>query len=470
MSVTLVLDVGSTSVKGILLKKGVLCASKSVEISTKRNTKGEVTQQPEDWWKAVQAICDHWKTEKTALLQQVANITFSGQMQDVIMLGVNPVPPAILYSDGRAEAEAAFIECTCGPLFSSIRNELDGTAPFAKMLWLARHKPALYHTCQAFGFSAKDYLIYQMTGRATTDVTTASTTGMYHLERGDWLREELQAVGIDAGKLPPLRRADEVAGELGEEVAQRLHLPPGISVFVGAGDAGATTLAAGLTATDQMYMYLGTTGWIGYTTDVAPKKADGTFTLAHPTKAGYIRVAPLLNVGSAVQWAADLFFDGDVEAFNETAQTSTPGAEGLLFLPYLGGERCPVRDPEAKGLLVGLSYSTTKAQIARAVLEGVAFAFRQARELLGDLSQERVPVLGGGGRSPLFTQVLAEVLDVELHVRENSEYLAAEGMSWEAGAHTALDSFVVKPNPAHQTVYRESYERFKRLYPAFSEL
>lgn len=385
-------DIGTTNIKGVLVSKD---AETTHEISfplkvDERN--GRFEQNPDDWLHSFFHIVQQWRTAGVPA-SEIRMISFSGQMQDTIPVdsGLRPVRPAILYSDGRAEKEAAEIIDTVGMkrIGEITANPFNGTLVLPKLQWLKNNEPENFMRITHVLISAKDYVIARLTGRSVTDPSSASTAGCMDIRTCDWSTELVENLGFERTLLPVIVRPGDIAGSLHEEAAQASGLAAGTPVLCGIGDAGAATLGAGVYSGNRTYIYLGTTGWVATASNQYGSTEDGVFNLAFYKPDLYITIAPVLNAGNAYQWAAETFgvavetgSGAGYATFDQLLKEGLSEQNQLLFLPYLNGERCPVQDMKASGCYVGIKANTTKGQMAAAVIEGVAMSIRQVMESL----------------------------------------------------------------------------------------
>ncbi|MCA1011892.1 xylulokinase [Halobacillus halophilus] len=482
-------DLGTSALKGILLdREGHRANEQSIEIETKYGLNGEVEQQPEQWWQALQTILSIWKDTTPGRVEAITAVTFSGQMEDVIPLDPSGTASnAILYSDTRADQEARFIQSK-KPLLSNITgNAIRSSTPLAKLLWMKKHQPPQYQSTKAFVFSAKDYLIHKLTNEIVTDPVTAATSGLMDLNERSWSEELLSDFSIDASKMPRLLEPEEEAGKITAQVSQVTGFSVETPVLCGSGDAGAATLGAGALYEGDLYLYLGTTGWAAAPTKESANKIDGVFTLSHLPEGTNISIAPLLNAGNVHQWAVHTWGDqteSPYDNFEKMAAASPAGANGVLFLPYLHGERFPVMDPEASGAFVGLNPAVQKSDFARAVVEGLCFSCCQVIESLSEKQEGMMTIIGGGTRSRVWTQTLATILNRPIRVPNESEYSTVIGaastafisMGWveDYAEFTkkyidTLGAEVFRPEQENRETYKSQYDRYLRLYPSLKE-
>lgn len=485
-------DIGTTNAKGILVSQdGVIHGERTRPIHTYRE-ESRIEQDPEAWWQAVSEIAHDW-WESGFQSETVQAITLSGQMEDCIPVDGEgkPVRRAILYSDSRAESQARQILERFGEegVRRETGNHMDGQMTFPKILWLQENEPERFSKVVCFLISSKDYVIRQFTGRSVTDPTSAATSGMMNLDNRDWVSTWLGSFGLKLSCLPELLASDEIAGYVTETAFAQTGFKSGTPVLCGMGDAGATTLGAGVTEIGEMYAYLGTTGWVALPAPAVSPFGKGIFHLAHAPVDLLIAIAPLLNAGNVHHWALSVFGDpnrsDDREGFaylEEIMADHDPSASQVVFLPYLHGERCPIQDPDASGSFIGLRGTTSRAEMCASVLEGIAMAIRQVMELLlCEKEIRRITLIGGGSRSRVWNQIIADVCHCKVVVPQDSEFLPALGaaaagfvhLGW-AGSYADFSkrllsvrpSELYRPKERNVQAYDKLYRKFLRLYSA----
>ena len=474
-------DAGTTAVKGTLVNEaGEAVLSRSVELSTLCQD-GFQEQAPQDWWAAFCAISRQFTEEVPA--EDIQGIIMSGQMQDLIPLDadLDPVCPAILYSDGRAGDQATALEQAVGGdyFLNTTGNHCDGSLPLPKLMWLKAHRPELYARTAHILISSKDYLIARLTGICAGDVTACATAGAMDIRRKCWDEKLLSAAGVDEALFPTLYHPHQQVGTVLPEAAAACGYQAGTAVFAGIGDAGATTLASGIRQPGQYNINLGTSGWVAAVSEDILLTEAGVFNLAAAAEGCYINVVPFLNAGNVHKWMAGVLGQTGGTPDYETAAallfSSVPGSHGVLCLPYLCGERFPVLDPDIRGCWFGLSPETTVADLARASLEGVAFSLRQGLEQLPD-TPTSVSLIGGGGQEPVWCQLLADVLGHAITVLPDTQFRAAQALASlvrperSTGTAKAEQEAVYLPRPEHRALYDGLYARYRKLYPALRGL
>jgi xylulokinase len=396
--------------------------------------------------------------------------------------------PAILYSDTRSQTEIQDIHQKIGEdrLKQVTGNLQDASSLLAKLLWLKRHKPDIYARFKTVLFGAHDYIAWKLVGSAHTDFTTAATTGLLDIRQNTWALDIMRAIDLRTDVLPQLVPSHTIDGYLTEDKAALLGFPAGCPVFHGSGDVGTTTLGSNAGEPGTTSCYLGTSGWIATTTANTLANPDsGIFNLRHPDPAKLIQVGPMLLAGGNIQWVIENISsfpqaENRYALLSDKAAEVKPGANGIIYLPYLSGERSPFRAPEARGGLIGLSRETTRADMYRAVLEGVAFAMRSIQESITgrDLNLQSLTLSGGGAKSSIWPQIFADVFHCEVLVLEHAEevgligaaLLGGKALGWYTGYLLPLELLKVKMTYAPKTenipLYNELYAIFRQLYPA----
>lgn len=493
MEAIIALDIGTTAAKAILVDRGgqILARSQAgYELSARG---AEMEQAAADWWAAAQICLKSVMQQKPADVQPIA-LALSGQMQDVILMGEQEaIAPVILYSDGRAQAEAGEVLQKIGEerLIAITGNLQDASSLLAKLLWVKQNKAEWYRQAQTLLIGAHDYITAKLCGERVTDLTTASTTGLLHLQENRWAVELLEALDLRTDWLPQLDSGEQPVGRVSRAAGEVTGLPESLPVFHGIGDAGAATLGAGAGEEGRWYIYLGTSGWLAATVDAPPvDPRSGIFNLRHPDAKRLILIGPMITAAGNFEWLVRQFGalekgqSAEEDAYtllNRVAESAPAGCNGLLYLPYLSGERAPFRDNHARGVFFGLSASTSRAELYRAVLEGVAFAMRTIRDAMPLAAQvERISLVGGGARSSLWPQIFADVFGLPVQVLaqpgdvggRGAALLASKALGWQADFNPK-DYFptekVYYPISQHQHVYDKLYGVFSGLYPALKD-
>ena len=464
------LDVGTSAVKGIALDgdgRVVGSAQAGYELSTPRP--GWAEQDPEDWWRATVSVLDQLR----AVAGPPLGIGLSGQMHGLVVLDDDGrvLRPAILWNDQRTGSECAEIEGALGleRLISLTGNRaLPGfTAP--KLLWLRHNEPDVFRRIARIALP-KDYVRLRLCGEHATDVADASGTLLLDVARRRWSDEMLDALAFERSWLPELLESDEVSGRTRE----------GVPVAAGAGDQAAGALGVGVVHPGPVSVVLGTSGVVFAALDrFAADPQARVHSFCHAVRDTWHAMGVVLSAAGSLHWLRAIV-DGDYELLTAEASRWPPATEGLLFLPYLAGERTPYADPDARGAYVGLNLRHDRGALVRALLEGVAFALRDSLDLIRELGSPPAlgRVSGGGARSDEWLRILATVLELPLQ-RVVVDEAAAFGAALLGGVacgvwpdvHAAVAATVrpqetIEPQPQWVEPYRVAREHFRALYPA----
>jgi xylulokinase len=471
------LDVGTTSVKGLAIdtRDGTVVASAEAGYPLLTPRPGWTEQDPERWWDATRVVL----AELRAAAGEPAGIGLSGQMHGLVALDSadRVLRPALLWNDQRTGAEVEEIEARLGG--PARVTELTGnpvltglTAP--KLAWMARHEPEL-HARIAHVLLPKDYVRLRLCGERATDVTDASGTLWFDVAARTWSDEVLRVLEVDRGWLP---RAEESATVTGAT-------PDATPVAAGAGDQGAGALGVGVAGPGPASVVLGTSGVVLAALEAPAADAQARLqSSCHAVAERWFVMGVILSAAGSLRWLRDATGGAPYEQLLAEAEDWAPGVEGLTFLPYLTGERTPHADPQARGAFAGLTVRHDRGALVRAVLEGAAFALRDALDIVGAVggAVQVGHVSGGGTRSELWLRILASVLELELErptVDAGAAYGAAllggvAGGAWstapEAVAACVRTHGAVAPEADWVAPYAEARERFRALYPALRPL
>jgi xylulokinase len=475
------IDVGTSAVKALIVdeRQGVAAEAEiALEVSRPHNLWSE--QDPEAWWRAVQAAVDQLRAKAPDALAEIGGIGLSGQMHGAVLLDEadRPLRPAILWNDGRSFREAEELGAR-HPALSRAMGVIPMpgfTAP--KLVWLARHEPETFRKVRTV-LLPKDYIRLKLTGARVTEMSDAAGTWWLDEASRSWSDEALAATGLDRSRMPDLVEGSQASGAVRPEIARQWGLRPGVVVAGGGGDAAAGAVGLGAIEDGAAFISLGTSGQLFVTTrhfSPAPEALVHSFCHAVPDR--WFQMAAMLNGASCLAWAAGLLKADIGELLRETEAAYRQPAP-LIFLPYLAGERTPHNDPYARGVFFGLSPETRRTDLAQAVLEGVAFSFADAKQCLerAGTPLARAAMIGGGSRSAFWTRIFAGVLDVPLVRFEGSDKgpafgaarlarIAATGEPPEAvcAAPSVLET--IEPDPRLVELYRPRVETYRSLYRA----
>ncbi|MBV9852210.1 MAG: xylulokinase [Armatimonadetes bacterium] len=480
------LDIGTSGAKALLISaEGAPVASDTQEypLSTPRPLWAE--QDPADWWEGTVRATRNILEKSGIRAEEVAGVGLSGQMHGSVFLdGENNVlRPALLWCDQRTQAQCDWITAQVGRenLVKYISNPvLTGfTAP--KIVWMREHEPDTYAKV-AKVLLPKDYIRYKLTGVHATEVSDASGTALFDVAHRTWSQEVLDAAQIPRAWMPECAESVEITGRISAEAARATGLAAGTPVAGGGGDQAAGAVGSGIVETGIVSNIIGTSGVVfAYADQPATDPDLRVHTFCHAVPGKWHLMGVVLSAGGSLRWLRDTFFAGQpYDEFVPEAADVPPGAEGLIFLPYLTGERTPYPDANARGTFFGMTLRHTRAHFTRAVLEGVAFALNDTFQIFDALGipMTEARTSGGGAKSPLWTQINADVTareHVTLTVDEGpalgAALLAAVGTGAYPSVADACRAAIqpvarVAPHPDAHRAYGRYHAIYRALYPA----
>ena len=486
MSHVLGVDVSTTATKAVVLdREGAVVAVGSEEYPYETPRPLWSEQDPDHWWDATTASVRAALDTAAIAGDAVDAVGLTGQMHGLVTLDASDrvLRPAILWNDQRTAAECDEIRELVGRerLIAVTGNDaLTGfTAP--KLRWVRRNEPDVWSRI-AHVLLPKDLVRLRLTGGRAVDKADGAGTILFDLAARDWSSEILAALDIPRAWLPDTFEGPEVTGTITETAAAATGLRAGTPVVAGGGDQAAAAVGLGSVEAGISSLSLGTSGVVFTTTPTPTVEPEGRLhAFCHAVPDRWHLMGVMLSAAGSLRWFRDALAPGvPFETLVGEAADAPAGSDGLLFLPYLTGERTPHPDPLARGAFVGLTVSHTRAHLTRAVLEGVAFGLRDALELVRDAgltAASEIRATGGGIRSELWRRILADVLGVRIVTTSTAEgaaqgaaTLAAVGAGWFPSVEDACRAFVrvtdaVEPSPATD-VYEERYVRYRELYPA----
>jgi xylulokinase len=482
------IDVSTTGVKALLVDgRGRLVASETTPLALSTPLPLWAEQHPEDWWQATLQSLRRLLARPDVDASAIAAVGLTGQMHGLVLLDERgrALRPAILWNDQRTGAECDVIRATIGRerLIQLTGNDaLTGfTAP--KLLWVRRHEPDIYRRARTM-LLPKDYVRFRLTGALAMDKADGSGTLLFDLARRDWSVEVAHALGVPAEWLPPTYEGPEITATISTAAAAETGLVAGTPVVAGGGDQSAGAIGVGAVEPGIVSAVLGTSGVVFATTDGPVVEKEGRLhAFCHAVPGRWHLMGVMLSAAGSLQWYRDALAPSvDFDALVDEASDVAPGAGGLVFLPYLTGERTPHPDPLARGAFVGLTRRHGRAHLTRAVLEGVAFGLRDCFELVASYARrpDSVRVSGGGAKSALWRRILASVLGVRVE-QVNSTEGAAFGAALLAGVGAGVWPDV--PTACRETIavtgadepveqwlgrYAEMYAIYRAMYPALA--
>ncbi len=423
----------------------------------------------------------------------VSGVCISGLAPDVIPVDKNgnPLGPAILWLDRRATEEEQWIKDYLGEdaVFSLSGNMVDSYFGLVKAVWLRRKRPDIY--CKAYKLlNVVDYVVYKLTGTYVTDYCHAACMGIaFDLKNRRWNKDAISVLGLDIDKLPKLRKADDIAGTVTPEASMNTGLREGTPIAVGCPDGIANFISAGLTQRGDSAASLGTSGLMAVLSESERFVKRMLISPSISSRSMYYNIAAPAFTGGAYKWIRNNIYCGQAkgayDVMNEEAAQVAPGSEGLVLLPYLVGERTPVWDSRARGVLFGISDSHTRATIFRAGLESIALAFLDNVTRMRDSGAYiggTLTVTGGGAKSALLRQILADALNMRVNfigskvsAEMGGAFIAGKAIGLFPSYEVARDSVTVietaEPDPANTAIYHELYTQiYSLLYPSLKDL
>ena len=482
------IDLGTSSVKVLVINQDneiIGDASREYPVSYPKEKWAE--QDPADWWRetknAIKDVVDKYNIPKDA----IKSMSFSGQMHGLVALDEKNavLTPAILWCDNRTEIECDEITKHFGQekLSEYTGNKaLTGfTAP--KILWIKKNYPDIFRKIRHI-MLPKDYVSFKLTGNYSTDVSDASGMLLLDVKNRTWSKDMLEYLEIDQTMLPTLYESYEVCGHVKQDVMDELGLEGDIVVAAGAGDQAAGAVGTGTVVEGIVSVTLGTSGVVFAAHEkYAHDKENRLHAFCH-ANGKYHSMGVMLSAASCLKWWVDTAQKGmSFEHLLQEAESIEEEDKNLVFLPYLMGERTPYADPNAKGAFVGMTMMTQRGHMTKAVLEGVSYGLKDSMEILKDIHVpiKEVRVIGGGAKSPLWKQVLADMFGLEIQEINTNQggALGAAILGAVAAGHfkdvaqgcreMIKVTNTVKPNPDKKAYYDEKYQRFIALYAALKD-
>jgi xylulokinase len=482
------IDVSTTATKAVLVDgRGDVSASASGEYAFSVPRPLWAEQEPSLWWQAAQQAIPAALAAAGIRGSDVEAVGLTGQMHGLVLLDTadKVLRPAILWNDQRTAAECALIRAALGPerLVRITGNDaLTGfTAP--KLVWVRRHEPDTWARA-AHVLLPKDYLRLCLTGEYAMDKADGSGTILFDLAARDWSSEVTTALEIPAEWLAPTFEGPQVTGRVTREAAEATGLAAGTPVVAGGGDQSANAVGVGVVEPGLVALSLGTSGVVfAATAEPLYEERGRVHAFCHALPQRWHMMSVMLSAAGSLRWFRDTLAPGeDFGALTASAASVPPGSDGLLFLPYLSGERSPHPDPLARGAFIGLTLSHDRRHMTRSVLEGVAFGLRDGLQLMQEAGMPppaQIRASGGGLASPLWRQILADVLGAEIAAVNTSEgaaygaaLLAATGAGWHSGVQATVESMVssrpVAAPGEEASRYAEMHAIYRGLYPALA--
>ena len=493
------IDIGTSGTKTVLFDdKGTVIASKTAEYPLHQPQNGYAEQDPQDWANAVLLTIRGVMTESGIAPQDVKGIGLSGQMHGLVMLDAENriIRPAIIWCDQRTSAECKEITEAVGAERLTLITANPALTGFtaSKILWVRKHEPENYARCKHI-LLPKDYIRFVLTGAYATEVSDASGMQLLDVPHRCWSDEVLEKLGIDRALLGQVYESPEITGTVSADIAAKTGLAAGTPVVGGAGDNTAAAIGTGVAETGKAFTTIGTSGVVYAHTDsivIDPRGRVHTFCCAVPGAWHVMGVTQA--AGLSLKWFRDQFCDAEKQTaaglgvdeyvlMDKEAALSPIGANRLLYLPYLMGERTPHLDADARGVFFGLSAMHQKRDLIRAVMEGVAFSLRDCIEVFRemDIRISDMAACGGGGSSALWRQMLADLFGCPITTavsREGAALGAAILAMVGTGAYPSVPEAcraivqtrqACTPDPEDAAVYAQYYQLYRAIYPQLRE-
>ncbi len=485
------IDVGTSGSRAVLIdSEGKIIAAATVEHQSFASPEiGWAEQNPLDWWRASAAAIREVLKSETVRAGDVSAIGLSGQMHGAVFLGEKdePLRPSIIWCDQRTEKQCRELTARIGAerLIELVSNPALTNFTLTKMLWLRENEPEIWNRVRSV-LLPKDFIRLRLTGDKATDVADASGTLLLDVENRRWSKEMLAASDISENLLPRVYESKEITGVISAECAVETGLIAGTKVVAGAGDNAAGAIGMGIARAGAVSATIGTSGVIFAVTDQPSIDLRGRIhTFCHAVPNRWHNTGVTQAAGLSFRWFRDNF--ASAESYDDLVSEAAKipaGADGLLWTPYLMGERTPHIDPSARASLIGLTASHTKAHVVRAILEGVAFSLRDSIEIFKELgaSVSTIRLGGGGAKSALWRQIQADVYGAAVETIAADEgaafgaaLLAAVGAGNWRTVDEACDAAIrvakrIEPNPQAVETMNRQYEKYRAIYPALRSI
>ena len=484
------LDIGTGGSRALLVDErgGVRgsCTAPHAEMTMHRPLWAE--QEPEDWWGAAAKAVRGVLAQTGVRAGEVKGVGLSGQMHGLVMLDAahRVIRPSLIWCDQRSQPQVDAINTSVGRerVLEWIANPVLTGFTLPKLLWVRDHEPAHFERLKKM-LLPKDYVRFRLTGEFASDVSDASGTALFDVVRRQWSYEMVEALGLDREILPKVYESSEVTGAISREAAETTGLAEGTPVAAGGGDQAASAVGNGIVEPGIVSCTLGTSGVVfAHMENVAYDPGGRVHTFCHAVRGKWHVMGVTQGAGLSLQWFRNQLAPGVAyDALMAEAATARAGSDGLYWLPYLMGERTPHLDATVRGGWIGLTARHTRAELMRAIVEGVSYSQRDGLDIIEELGVpvESVRVSGGGANSPFWRQVLADVLNkrvVTLASQEGSAYGAALLAMTATGAFADVpeacravirEAGSIEPRGEEAAVYERGHGEYGRLYPMLRE-
>lgn len=491
MRTILGIDLGTSSVKAMLFdaEQGVI-AVRAEEYGVDIAHPGWAQQSPALWWESLVRVLRWLESHYREAYRSVCAVGYSGQMHGMVLTDAKgqPVRPAVIWLDQRADRQleeigAVLSEEDMGNVFC---NRVSSGFAFPSLLWVREQEPEIFARAAHY-LSPKDYIRYKMTGEIGAEVVDASSTTLFATGERDWAWEVIDRFHLPPQMFPKVHESADIAGTVTAQCEAQTGLPAGIPVIYGSGDQPAQSIGNGVIGPGRIISNIGTGGQISaFSSRPAYDKKLRTNTFCHAIRNAWTIFGATLCSGMSLSWAKNKVFRvGSYEEINAAVAAVSPGADGLIYLPYLSGERTPHMNPDARGVFFGMTLGQEQGHFLRAVMEGVTYSLRDCLGILQELGIDAPEIIASGGAtaSPQWMQMQADILGKPVRVSRVKEQaclgsclLAAVGtgvlpsLEEACGRFAVMDERVYLPDAANADVYREGYDTYRRLYERLWDL
>ncbi len=484
MATLLAVDLGTSSIKVSLFQDNVMRASEHQTYSVLTERIHYAEQNPEEWWLAFLLCMQKLRAKQSHMLRQVQAIGFSGQMHGLVCVdaSLQCVRPAIIWLDSRSVTELELIRNSevYPHLLQSTLNQPAAGFAFTSLLWMQKHEPRHYESIYKI-MHPKDYLRMKLSGEIATDESDASASGIFDTVHRKWLFDVIEKFSLRSDIFPDVYNACDVVGKLQPSIAEEIGLQAGIPLVAGAGDQPCYCIGNGLIQENKLSLNIGSSGQVsGFARSVRMDNSFRTQTFCHAIRDAYSVFAATLCAGMSLNWAKHKLFDGlDYARMDALAETVAAGSEGVIYLPYLSGERSPIMNPNAKAMFFGLRLHHDRSHMLRAMMEGVVYSLYHGFEALQErgFDADSFIASGAGIKSRLWLQMQADVFDKPIYTVVNEEQatagaaiLAGLGIGLWKDYEQACAQFVqyreqvALPDAGRHSRYMEGFAQYKALY------
>ncbi len=493
------IDIGTSATKTVLFDERCRVTASAVqEYPLYQPHNGWAEQDPEDWYRAVVSTLKAVVEKSNVNSSDIVGIGLSGQMHGLVMLDENNdvIRPSIIWCDQRTEKECGEITKLVGAerLMEITANPALTGFTASKILWVRNNEPENYGRCRHI-LLPKDYIRYRLTGEYATDVSDASGMQLLDVPNRCWSKEVLEKLGIDISYLGKVYESQEITGYISKEISELTGLSEGTAVVAGAGDNAAAAIGTGIVKDGRAFTTIGTSGVVyAHTSKLSVDKKGRVHTFCCAVPGCWHIMGVTQAAGLSLKWFKDNFCRDYIEKaeklgcdvydiINEDIENTPVGSNRLIYLPYLMGERTPHLDANCRGVFFGLSAIHTKADLLRAIMEGVSFSLTDCKDILTEMGADikEMMACGGGGTSPVWRRILADMYDCRVKTITSKEgpalgvaILAGVGTGVFESVEAACDSFIHEkdisvPNKENHIKYNEIHKLYKELYTSLKD-